>query len=195
MKPWSAWLPWLAFAGLSLDVTTWSTAAEPPPEGVPGADAAAGGDREAGMLKVVEAANGNRGPRKLYADPITAAAVFLAALEKKDLNRLAQATALRAATESKNQELFYLILAQRLGRNDLNELAEQLSGYKLTGTITVARNTVRILVTKPAGNGVLRRTLTMREEKAGWKLLDISGEGELAKPIYVPRKDRGGNRL
>jgi hypothetical protein len=35
----------------------------------------------------------------------------------------------------------------------------------------------------------------MREEKAGWKLLDISGEGELAQPIFVPRKDRGGNRL
>jgi hypothetical protein len=181
MKPWNAWVGWLACTGLCLGVAAWSRAAA--------------GESEEEWLTVLKAAAGNRGPTKLYADPVAAAAVFLAALERKDLNRMAQATALRAATESLNQELFFLILAQRLTRAELDELAEKLAGFRIAGTSAVARNTVKILVTKPVGNSAVRRMLTMREEKAGWKLLDLSGEGELAKPIFVPRKDRGGNRL
>ena len=157
----------------------------------------AAGDGEEELRAVIQAAAANRGPRKLFTDPKTAAAAFLFAVKEKNLNRMAQATALRAATkesESKNQELFRLILAQKLGKEDLDELAEKLSGFKIAATNAPALNITKIVISKPAGNGVMTRTVTMRQEKAGWKVLDISGEGELAEPILVPRRDRAGNR-
>jgi hypothetical protein len=201
MKPWNTRVAWLASAGLYLGLAAcrWSTAAEPPPEArpeapaaAPGADAPAVGDREEESLEFLKAANANRGVRKHYLTPITAAQTFLAALKQKDLKKIAEATALHAATESKNQELFRSILAQKLGQDDLDELARQLSGFQITATAAPAGGLIKVVVTRPDGNGVLRRNLTMRQEKAGWKVQDISGEGLLAQPIMMPRTGRGG---
>jgi hypothetical protein len=154
----------------------------------------AANDRDKELREAIDAAAANRGPRKLFTDPKFAARAFLAALEDKDLKRLAQATALRAATESKNQELFRLILAQKLGPEDLDELAKKLAGFQIAASNQPANNVVKIVVTRPVDVGILRRTLTMREEKAGWKVLDVSGEGLLPEPILVPRRDRAGKR-
>ena len=51
---------------------------------------------------------------------------------------------------------------------DLDELAEKLSGFKIAGT-NAPKNvgTVGIIVTKPDGNDVMRRTLTMRRKRPG----------------------------
>jgi hypothetical protein len=190
------WSACVVSAGLclSLAASPWSTAAEPPPaEPKPDAPVAAP-VQGAEPLKFLEAAAANRGPSKLYTTPVDAAAMFLAALKQKDLNRIAQATALHAAVESKNEQLFRLILAQKLSQEDLDDLASKLSGYQITGTGGPAMNTIKIVVTKPAENGVIRRNLTMRHEKAGWKVQDISGEGLVAEPILRPRPARDRNQ-
>jgi hypothetical protein len=162
---------------------------EVPRSGPPAVD-----DGNAESLEFLQAANANRGDPTQYTSPVTAARTFLAALEERDLKKVAAATALRAATESKNKALFQSILAQKLGQEDLDELARKLSGYELAGTSAPTVDITRIVATRPEGNGIVRRTLTMRREKAGWKLQDISDEGALAKPITVPRIDRRGNR-
>jgi hypothetical protein len=166
--------------------------AEAPPPEVPPAAAPAPGNRDEGDLGFPQAANANRGPHKLFADPKTAAKFFLEAVKAKDLNKIAQATALRAATESKNQKLFRLILAQELAQEDLDELSSKLSGFEIAGS-NAPKNagTLGILLSKTDGKVILRRTLTMRHEKAGWKVQDISGEGELGSPIITPRTKRG----
>ena len=55
---------------------------------------AAGCRRRRRGVRAVLLAAANRGPRKLFTDPKTAAAAFLVALKEKNLNRMAQATAL-----------------------------------------------------------------------------------------------------
>jgi hypothetical protein len=220
MKPWNRWVACVGCAGLFLGLAAypWSTSAEPeppppeakpeaakgtpgagapagpvPPQEAPPADSPAASDRDKDLRAVLDAAAVNRGPRKLFTDPKSAARVFLAALKDKDLKRLAQATALRAATaESKNQELFRLILAQKLGPEDLDELAKRFAGFQIAASNQPANNVVNIVLTRPGG--ILTRTLTMREEKAGWKVLDISGESLIAEPILVPRRDRADDR-
>jgi hypothetical protein len=85
-----------------------------------------------------------------------------------------------------------LILSQKLDPEDLGELAEKLSGFEITGTNAAAAGGImNVVVTRPEGNGVVRHMITMRHEKAGWKVQDISGEGKLTKPIFVPRKKPG----
>jgi hypothetical protein len=169
-------------------------APENPPQGAPPAEAPApapapGDDNALGFLA---AAAANRGDPKFFHQPATAAMFFLAAIKKKDLNEIAQATALRAATESKNTKLFQLILAQELAQEDLDELAKKLDKYQFAGqNQPKSSGSIGIIITKPEGTSIMRRTITMRHEKAGWKVLDISGEGEIEKPIIMPRV-RGG---
>jgi hypothetical protein len=95
---------------------------------------------------------------------------------------------LRAATESKNTKLFQLILSQELAQEDLDELARKLDKYQMV-SYNVPKSSGRfgIIIRKPEGTSMMQRTITMRHEKAGWKVLDISGEGEIEKPIVVPR--------
>jgi hypothetical protein len=160
---------------------------------VPPADAPPAAEGNQGQLGFLEAAVANRGNRKLFTNPMSAANVFLAAIKEKDLNKVAQATALRAATESKNQKLFQLILSQELAQEDLDELAKKLSGYQISGSnVPKSTGIIGITITKSEGTSIMRRNLTMRHEKAGWKVQDIGGEGELEKPIIMPRMGRGG---
>jgi hypothetical protein len=162
----------------------------PPPQAAPGAEAGAPADAPAGDdgLGFLAQAVANRGPDKFFNDPMIAAGFFLDAVQKKDLNRISQATALRAATESKNTKLFQLILTQELAQEDLDELAKKLDKFQIFST-NVAKSSGRlgIIIRKPEGTSMMQRTITMRHEKAGWKVLDISGEGEIEKPIVMPR--------
>jgi hypothetical protein len=170
-------------------------APESPPQEAPPAEAAAppaeagGGDDGLGFLA---AAVANRGPEKYFNDPITAANFFLDAVKKKDLNAISQATALRAATESKNTKLWQLVLSQELAQEDLDELAKKLDKYQMFSyNQPKSSGKFGIIIRKPEGTSMMQRTITMRHEKAGWKVQDISGEGEIEKPIIVPRM-RGG---
>src|SRR5262249_3392270 len=163
--------------------------APPPADGKP----AAGGERNDLPLDFLTAAAQNRGNPAQFRDPPTGAMSFLNAIKEKDLNKIAQATALRAATESKNQKLFQLILAQELAQEDVDELAKKLDKFQIVGQNQFkSSGSLGIIITKPEGTSIMRRTITTLHERGGWKVLDITGEGEIEKPIALPRMSRGG---
>jgi hypothetical protein len=124
---------------------------------------------------------------------------FLNALKAKDQDRLNEATALRAQLEAstKNQPIFKKILDLALSDSDLDDLAKKLEGYQIASEHQ-GKSTGRIMVIlgKRLPNGrYLQRTVTVRHEKKGWGVLDISGE-EVFKPLSVPPRNRqqGGGR-
>jgi hypothetical protein len=137
-----------------------------------------------------------------FRTPMGAVTAFLAALKAKDPDRLAEATALRAPMEStgKNQKLFTAILERSLADDELTELASKLEGFQIVDH-NVPKSTGRysLILAKAGKNGSqLLRTIHTRHEKAGWKVVDISGQGELERPIMIPRGGggmrRGGRR-
>jgi hypothetical protein len=127
-----------------------------------------------------------------------AVTAFLEALKAKDPVLLREATALRAPTEAKpkNQPLFTAILEQSLSEDELTELASKLEGFQIVDA-NQAKSTGRFsyILMKPGKNGSrLVRTITARHEKKGWKVVDISGQGELEKPLLIPRMGGTGGR-
>jgi hypothetical protein len=122
----------------------------------------------------------------------------LSALKSKDLERLADTVALRAPTEASsksNQKLFESILERSMSEDDLSDLANKLNGFQMVdANQPKSSGRFSIILGKPGKNGEFyRRTITLRHEKAGWKVLDISGQGKIEKPIVMPR-GRGGMR-
>ena len=123
--------------------------------------------------------------------PVGAVLAFLHALKVKDPEALKEATALRSPTEAKprNRDLFSAILKKSLTEEDLSELATKLEGFQivdLNQAVSTGRRSVMLM--KPGKDGSrLIRTITARHEKAGWKVVDISGQGELENPILIPR--------
>jgi hypothetical protein len=134
--------------------------------------------------------------------PVGAVLAFLNALKVKDPEALKEATALRSPAEAKprNRDLFSAILEKSLTEEDLNELATKLEGFQIVDmnqAVSTGRRSVMLM--KPGKNGSrLIRTITARHEKAGWKVVDISGQGELENPSLIPRGfgmgRRGGRR-
>lgn len=116
---------------------------------------------------------------------------FLNALRAKDLSRLVEATALRAPTEAspKNQKLFASIADESMTEDDLSEFANKLEGFNIVGdNDPTSSGKVKITLGKTAKNGdIFIRTVTVRKEKAGWKVLDISGQGVLKYGTPNPR--------
>ena len=136
----------------------------------------AGGQRQGGGggdTKVAE------GPADVHS-PRGAVKTFLDALKARDADRLSEATARRAATESsaKNQEMFGKIIEVSMSDSELDDLAKKLEGYQISGE-NPAKSTGRVdvVVQKSGGNGsYMRRRITARREKKGWGVLDISPE-------------------
>ncbi len=120
--------------------------------------------------------------RATFRDPVTSAKAFLDAVKAKDINQIAMATALHAATEStvRNQKLFQAILAKDIAQEDLDEFAKKLEGFQVAGTNTpISTGSIKVVIQKTEKTSIFKRTLTMRHEKAGWKVQDISGQGEI----------------
>jgi len=125
-----------------------------------------------------------------YTSPYGATIAFLTALKAKDLDRLADATALHAPTEAKgkNQKLFAAILDQSLADEDLEEFSKNLDGYQIVGhNDPKSTGRLGIIIAKAEGASQMIRTVETRHEKKGWKVVDISGKRELEKPIAMPR--------
>jgi hypothetical protein len=141
---------------------------------------------------------GPGGTKDSFTNPYVATMSFLNALKAKDLDRLAEATALHAPTESKgkNQKLFAAILDQSLSDDDLQELAKSLDGYQIVGqNQAVSTGRLAIIVMKPEGTSQMIRAITTRHEKKGWKVVDIGGKRELEKPIMNVRMPGMGGRV
>ncbi len=133
-------------------------------------------------------------PAGTFRYPWTGAMAFLSALKAKDTDKLAQTTALRAPLEgsAKYQKVFTAILDQSLAPEDLDELAKKFENMRIIGfNPPKSSGKYEIIVARMQGTSQYHRTLTMRKEKAGWKVVDISGAREFEKPIVMPM-GRGG---
>jgi len=128
--------------------------------------------------------------------PVTAVNSFLKALRAKDAEGLAQATALHAETESadKNKKMFKAILDKNLPDNELNDLAGKLDGFRVVSqNIPKSTGRLGVILGKQKGNDTLQRTITVRLEKSGWKVVDIGPEGVIEGFNRMPlrSKNRG----
>ena len=121
--------------------------------------------------------------------PDTAVEAFLSALRAKNKDRLSQATAKRAATESveKHQKIFAAILEGSISDEELDDMAKALEGFQVNG-ILPARSTGQVGVTIGRASGIdqLQRTVQVRREKEGWKVMDFGGVFNF-KPTGVMR--------
>ena len=131
-----------------------------------------------------------------FRTPEGAVQAFLDALKDHDLDRLTEATALRAQTEAskKYQEMFKRIFDSTLSESELNGLASKLDGYKISGE-NQAKSTGRlgvILRKQIEGNrGWLSLVITVRREKKGWGVCDIGETHEFKNQgfgNYKPKK-------
>jgi len=131
--------------------------------------------------------------------PSNAVTSFLNALQARDADRLAEATALRAALESssKTQPWFEKILGLSLSDSELDDLAKKLEGFTVSGeNPPKSTGRVEVVLQKAlAGNvGYVRRTVVVRHEKKGWGVLDIGGPSEFKMPTMRPLNKTTGRR-
>jgi len=122
---------------------------------------------------------------------------FLVALRAKDPERLANATALHAEAESadKNKKMFKAILDKSLPDNELNDLASKLEGFQVVSqNIPKSSGRLGIILGKRRGNDMVQRTVTVRLEKAGWKVVDIGPEGVIEGFSKMPPRSKNRGR-
>jgi hypothetical protein len=136
----------------------------------------------------------NDRPNFMY--PATGAMSFLNALKAKDPERLAQTIALHVDTnelsDAKHRKSMVAILNKSLPDNELNALAKSLEGFQVAGTNAPKDSGhLGVMIQKMQGKDLLRRTLMMRKEKGGWKVLDVGREYKI-EGYVMPRM--GGMR-
>jgi hypothetical protein len=121
----------------------------------------------------------------------------LNAVQAKDRDRLAEATALRAsdeATTQKNKDLFSKISDLSISDAELDELSKKMEGYRLAGEDVVkSTGRLKFYADKSTGDGgIMRVTLTVRREKKGWGVTDLGSPLEFKAQGTVRRKGMGG---
>lgn len=136
----------------------------------------------------------DNGPADVHS-PTGAARAFLNALRDKDRTRLAEATALRSSEEAvaRNQDLFRTIVDESISDSELDDLAKRFEGYKVAGENAV-KSTGRlgiILHRDHDDGGYTSMVLTVRKEKKGWGVMDMSKETEF-KAMAGQRRRTGG---
>ena len=167
-----------------------------PPRG-PGAPGGAGGFADeggfAGQSGIGSLGSGAAGGPADFATPGGAVNAFLMAVQAKDRAKIAQATARRAPTEAaaKNREFFKVLLEESVADDQLDELAKAFEGYRptqLLQAVSTAQRGVLLSKSEPGGAS-LSRTVQVRKEKDGWKVLDFTGFREFkAMPGIRPRR-------
>lgn len=121
--------------------------------------------------------SGGSGKAPSFRYPITAAQAFLDALKAKDPQKLKDAVALRSRLESSaaHRSLFEQILDSSLPAETLKALADAFEGYTIVRPGAVEGTGHQdVILMKSADRGNLQRALTLRKEKAGWKVSDFS---------------------
>jgi hypothetical protein len=138
----------------------------------------------------------DNGPADVHS-PDGAARAFLKALKAKDKTRLAEATALRSQEEASTQrikDLFKTIVEESISDSELDDLAKKLEGFTVAGE-NAAKSTGKlgIIIHKPTDDGgYMSRVITVRKEKKGWGVMDISKETEFKG--MTGRRQRTGSR-
>jgi hypothetical protein len=144
----------------------------------PGSQGSGSSGRDSGSEPADSSTSAANAVPKEYNSPIAGAETFLKALASKDPKALADAVALRSRLEAstRNQKYFEAILEENLPEDMLDELVKAFEGMAVQGmNQRKSTNVVGVIVGKTDENGSqISRTLTMRKEKAGWKVQDIS---------------------
>ena len=84
--------------------------------------------------------------------------------------------------------MFSAILDGSLGADELDDLAAKLDGFSVSGqNLPKSSGRVGVTLTKSQKTSQLRRTITVRREKSGWKVVDIGGLGEIKFPRFSNR--------
>jgi hypothetical protein len=130
-----------------------------------------------------------------YSSATEGARSFLEALQNKDIRLVAEATALRAeyeAESARDQAMFRDLKSESLAQEDFDELARAFDGMKVVG-MNQRKSTasVGVIVGKQEENAYMTRTLLMRKEKDGWKVMDY-GRLRVQKTPNLNRKKQGG---
>jgi hypothetical protein len=165
--------------------------------GYPGAGGAGMAGMPGGSSGSGGGPGGAAGPAD-YRTPTAAVTTFLAALRAKDPERLADATALHAATESSAhyRKVFTAIIEQSLAPEDIDEIAKKFEGMNVMDqNQPKSSGRLGIIVGKSGSKGnSFTRTITVRKEKGGWKVCDISGQHEFEAPINIRGMPNRGRR-
>ncbi len=155
--------------------------------------AGAGGPGGPGMMAMAGSRGGAQGGANAPADfhtPEGGVTAFLNALKARDLDRLSEATAIHAQIEAakKNQETFRRIYDGSLSESELDDLAKKLEDFKIIGE-NPPKSTGRIdvIISKRGeNNSTIHRIVTVRHEKKGWMVCDVSGPAEFKSPRMTP---------
>ena len=110
---------------------------------------------------------------------------FLSALESKDPEKIAEASANHAKIEASKDHLpFFMAVAEKTATpSDIETVAKGFAGMKVTGRNTAKSSGLAgIIVGKQEENKTITRTIYVRKEKEGWKVQDFSGEKTLKRP-------------
>jgi hypothetical protein len=127
--------------------------------------------------------------------PENAVRFFLKALKDKDRDALNEATAGHAYLEAgseRNREMFKKIFDLELSDSEFDDLAKKLDGYRIV-SYNPPKSTGRldIVIQKQGDRGAFyRRRVTVRKEKKGWGVLDISGAEEFKSMINYGQRRR-----
>jgi len=127
------------------------------------------------------AAGGDNGPADVHT-PEGAVRAFLKALKAKDRDALNEATAGHAYLEAaeKNRDIFKKIFDLELSDSEIDDLAKKLDGYQIVSwNPPKSTGKLDIVIQKAGERGAFyRRRVTVRREKKGWGVMDISGQEE-----------------
>lgn len=115
-----------------------------------------------------------------FSNAVKGAQSFLDALQAKDAQLLAEATAKRAEYESSaaHREDFKAILSQTFDSSGLDKLARDFEGMKVMDYNTrKSSGVIEVIVGKEDTRtyNLATRHLVMRREKDGWKVMDYTG--------------------
>ncbi len=160
---------------------------------------AAGGPGGPGMAGMAGAMGGSRSGGPGGADapadfhtPEGGVTAFLNALKARDLDRLSEATAIHAQIEAakKNQDIFKRIYDGSLSASELDDLAKKLEGFKIIGeNPPKSSGRIDVIISKNGeNNSRINRIVTVRHEKKGWMVCDVSGPAEFKNPRMTPNR-------
>jgi hypothetical protein len=129
--------------------------------------------------------------------PEGAVQAFLDAVKAHDLSRVTDATALRAGqqneTAPKHQVMFRRVVEGTLSESELNSLASKLENYRMSSA-NPAKSSGRldIILSKrdTDTNSMWTIKVTVRREKKGWGVCDISEPAQFKNPTFMPRRKR-----
>ncbi len=144
-----------------------------------------GGGGAFGGLNGAQGGGGDAATPASFNQPTRSVTAFLAALKAKSKDQLAEATARRSATEAveKHRKIFAEIIEGSISDVELDEMAKSMEGYQVMYQLP-AKSTGRIgvVIAKQEGRDRLQRTVIVRKENDGWKVMDIEGAYDF-KPV------------